>query len=69
MGVALPRLLYGSKLFAIFNMLVSTIAYTMQKEAGKNIGPSFFNNLVWTRGRGPATPFWAVRHARNFFQN
>ena len=50
-------------------MLVSIIAYTMQNEAGKPIEPFFFNNLVMKKGRGHATPFWAVRHARQNFQN
>ena len=45
-------------------MLACIIANTMQKEAGKNIEPFFFNNIVMKKGRGPATPFWAVRHAR-----
>ena len=50
-------------------MLVCIIAYTMQEEAGKNIELFFFNNLVIKKGRGPATPLWAVRHARQNFQN
>ena len=50
-------------------MLVCIIAYTMQKEAGKNIEPFFFNNLVMKKGRGHATPFWAVRHVRQNLQN
>ena len=50
-------------------MLGCIIAYTIQKEAGKNIEPFFFNDHVMKKGRGPATPFWAVQHARQNFQN
>jgi hypothetical protein len=48
----------STKIFKIF----WNSAYTMEKELRQNIKPFSRNHFVTKKGRGPATPFWAVRY-------